>query len=260
MKVCSFLWCSSYFPSWTSVGNESSLSLLCSSVNRATCWYSALGLVTPGWGQPSILLLLVFWVDSGRSEPPETPVLAKWETGAGWDPQHGVPPLSAMAVILSTYYLNHLTWGIISACVAANMVVKVTLYNSWYSCEMMKMTPHGNNNFFKKNNVPELMYLWPFHIVHGILQARILTHWKWPLCWERLRARRRGDRMRWLDSITDSTDMNLSKFCMIVEDRGTWYVVVHDITKSQTWLSDWATAMTTNIYGKEGQKPWPPDS
>ena len=98
----------------------------------------------------SILLLLVFWVDSGRSEPPETPVLAKWETGAGWDPQHGVPPLSAMAVILSTYYLNHLTWGIISACVAANMVVKVTLYNSWYSCEMMKMTPHGNNVFFKK--------------------------------------------------------------------------------------------------------------
>lgn len=129
--------------------NPLSLSLLCSSVNRATCWYSALGLVTPGWGQPSILLLLVFWVDSGRSEPPETPVVAKWETGAGWDPQHGVPPLSAMAVILSTYYLNHLTWGIISACVAANMVVKVALYNSWYSCEMMKMTPHGNNNLKK---------------------------------------------------------------------------------------------------------------
>lgn len=58
----------------------------------------------------------------------------------------------------------------------------------------------------------------------------------------------------WIASL-NSTDMNLSKFCMIVEDRGTWYVVVHDITKSQTWA--WiteATAMTTNIYG-EGQKP-----
>ena len=40
--------------------------------------------------------------------------------------------------------------------------------------------------------------------------------------------------MRWLDNITDSMDINLSKFCMIVEDRGTWYVVVHGITKSQT--------------------------
>ena len=47
--------------------------------------------------------------------------------------------------------------------------------------------------------------------------------------------RRRGQRgMKWLDSITDSMDMNLSKFQEIVEDRGAWCAAVHGITKSWT--------------------------
>ena len=51
--------------------------------------------------------------------------------------------------------------------------------------------------------------------------------------------RRNGwQRMRWLDSLTDSKDMNLSKLREIVEDRGAWQATVHGVTKSQTWLSD----------------------
>ena len=47
--------------------------------------------------------------------------------------------------------------------------------------------------------------------------------------------RRRGwQRMRWLDSITDSTDMNLSKLQEIVKDRGHWHAVVHGVTESDT--------------------------
>ena len=51
--------------------------------------------------------------------------------------------------------------------------------------------------------------------------------------------RRRGQqRMRWLDSITDSVDMNLGKLQEIVEDRGIWPATVHGVPKSWTQISD----------------------
>ena len=51
--------------------------------------------------------------------------------------------------------------------------------------------------------------------------------------------RRRGQqRMRWLDGITDSTDMGLGELQKLVMDREAWRAVVHRVTKSQTGLSD----------------------
>ena len=44
--------------------------------------------------------------------------------------------------------------------------------------------------------------------------------------------------MRWLDSIMDSMNMNLSKLWKIVKDREAWYAAVHGVTKRQTQLSD----------------------
>ena len=50
--------------------------------------------------------------------------------------------------------------------------------------------------------------------------------------------RRRGDSMRWLDSITNSMDLNISKLQEIVKNREAWCTAIHREAKSQTILSD----------------------
>ena len=70
------------------------------------------------------------------------------------------------------------------------------------------------------------------------------------------RKRRGGQRIRWLDAITDSTDMSLSKLREMMKDRKAWRATVHGVTKSRTRLSERTTTAISKsmlIKGSQSQ-------
>ena len=128
-------------------------------------------------------------------------------------------------------------------------------FELWYWRRLLRVTQTSSrsNESIKKESVLNILWkdwCWSWNSNTLATWCKELTHWKKTLMLGKIKGRRRKrwQRIRWLDSITNSTDTGLRKLQEIPKDREAWCASVHEVTKSQTRLSDW-TELNWRISG-----------
>ena len=124
------------------------------------------------------------------------------------------------------------------------MVLEKT-FESLLDCHEIKLvSPKGNQPriFIGRTDVEaEASILWPLD-VKSQLTGKDCDAWK------DCRKKKKGQqRMRWLDSITHSVDLNLNKLPQMVKEREAWHALVHGVTKSQKGTNSWPSAFMVQL-------------
>ena len=136
---------------------------------------------------------------------------------------------------------------------------RIDAFKSWYWRRLLRVpwTARSSNQLILKEinreySLEELMLKLRLQILRHLMQR--IDSLEQTVMLRRMEGKRRRElqRMRWLDDITNSMDMNVSKLWEMVKNRGAWHATAHGVIRSRTQFSNWTTKTSIARVIKRG--------